>query len=87
MATAINLVKVEPTDNGQDTAKILNFETVASYNWLDESRPTILVPGQSWAEYKRKPLLTYACHGRRPANLGSSSDKTNLEARHRRPLH
>lgn len=46
--TTINVVKPEFTNDGQDSAKILNFETVASYNWLDEPTPTILVPGQLW---------------------------------------
>lgn len=33
-------------DDDHEPPKISNFEFVASYNWLDESTPTILVPGQ-----------------------------------------
>ena len=28
-------------------AQISNFQCIASYNWLDRSEPTILVPGKS----------------------------------------
>ena len=87
MATAINIVKVEPTDDGQDAVKIINFETVASYNWLDEPRPTILVPGQSWIDGLGNLLLTDSHYRRCSANLGSSSDQPNIEARHWRPSH
>ena len=82
MATAINIVKAEPTDDSQDAVQILNFETVASYNWLDEPRPTILVPGQSRIDGLLNNLLTDSYYGRCSANLGSSSDKPNVEARH-----
>lgn len=46
MATTIDVIKPELTNDGQGSARILNFETIASYNWLDEPMPTILVPGQ-----------------------------------------
>ena len=28
-------------------AQISNFKCIASYNWLDKSEPTVLVPGKS----------------------------------------
>ena len=28
-------------------AQLSNFQCIASYNWLDKSEPTILVPGKS----------------------------------------
>ena len=46
MATTIHVGKPGPSNNGEDPPKILNFKTVASYNWLDEPKPTILVPGK-----------------------------------------
>lgn len=57
MATTINIVRPEPSHDGQNTPKILSFETVASYNWLDEPRPTTLVPGQSRIDGQRDRLL------------------------------
>ncbi|KAM0805108.1 hypothetical protein BDR22DRAFT_959646 [Usnea florida] len=45
MATTIHVGKPGPSNDGEDPPKILNFKTVASYNWLDEPNPTILVPG------------------------------------------
>ena len=33
------------TPASPEDAKISEFEDVASYNWLDEPTPTILVPG------------------------------------------
>ena len=50
MATTIDVVKPEPLIDDPDPPKILGFETVASYNWLDEPEPTILVPGQLLAD-------------------------------------
>lgn len=47
MAITINLVKPEPGHDEQNHPRINNTETVASYSWLDEPTPTILVPGQS----------------------------------------
>ncbi|KAF6222405.1 hypothetical protein HO133_001491 [Letharia lupina] len=66
MATTINVVKLEPTNDGQDPPKILNFETVASYNWLDEPTPTILVPGTPpiWVPPQISPALKPDIGGR-----------------------
>lgn len=44
-----NIVSIEVpvfVDGDIADAKISNFEVVASYNWLDELTPTILVPGE-----------------------------------------
>lgn len=45
----VNAVKIsQPEDVSAaslDDAKISDFQDVASYNWLDEPTPTILVPG------------------------------------------
>ena len=49
VAITINL-EPEPGHDEQNSPKLSNFETVASYNWLDEPKPTILVPGQSYTD-------------------------------------
>ena len=49
MADTINIVKPNPSSDRPNFPRIFNFETVASYNWLDVASPTILVPGQSHA--------------------------------------
>lgn len=87
MATTIEVVKLDSGRDGQDAPRILKFETVASYNWLDEPQPTILVPGQLRADGQQDHLLTDSCHARHSANLGSTSDKSSLVARHWRHLH
>ena len=42
----IHVGKPGPTNNAEDPPRILNFQMIASYNWLDEPKPTILVPGK-----------------------------------------
>lgn len=48
MAKTVNIKVPVPTadDDDIEQAKISDFEVAASYNWLDELTPTILVPGQ-----------------------------------------
>ena len=79
MAITINVVKPKPSHDGQSFAKILNFETVASYNWLDEPSPTILVPCESRTDSQQHDLLTVSCYGKHSSNLGSTSDRPALE--------
>lgn len=48
---SVNAVSISQPENvsaaSPDAAKISEFEDLASYNWLDEPTPTILVPGNS----------------------------------------
>ena len=47
MANTVSIkVPVSAADDDTEHAKISEFEVAASYNWLDELTPTILVPGQ-----------------------------------------
>lgn len=59
---AANAVKIsQPEDalaTSPDDAKISDFEDIASYNWLDEPNPTILVPGSSHVWQKSLGLFT-----------------------------
>lgn len=55
MADTIRISRPDHIHDGHDPAKIMDFKVVGSYNWLDETTPTILVPG----EYPSKPI---ACH-------------------------
>ena len=50
MADTIIIVKPNPSNDKLDFPRIFNFETVASYNWLDAASPTILVPGELLAD-------------------------------------
>ena len=50
MADTINIVKPNLSSDRSNFPRIFNFETVASYNWVDAASPTILVPGQSHAD-------------------------------------
>ena len=45
MATTIGIDVPISNDDDTDCSKISSFEVAASYNWLDEYTPTILVPG------------------------------------------
>lgn len=63
MTPPINVIDILQPENASaaspDDAKISEFEDVASYNWLDEPNPTILVPGEfSSRSDKRVVLLT-----------------------------
>ena len=62
MATTIHVGKPGPSNDGEDPPKILNFKTVASYNWLDEPEPTILVPGKLRRNGQQNQVLTPFCH-------------------------
>lgn len=62
MTVTITVAKPETSHDGQDFARIFSFETVASYNWLDEAKPTILVPGQSQTINEQGHLLTEFCY-------------------------
>ena len=46
---SVNVVNISQPEDvsaaSPDAAKISEFEDLASYNWLDEPTPTILVPG------------------------------------------
>lgn len=47
MANTVSIkVPVSAADDDIEHAKISDFEVAASYNWLDELTPTILVPGE-----------------------------------------
>ena len=78
MAIAINIVKPKPSHDGQSLPKIFNFETVASYNWIDEPSPTILVPDESRTDSQQHDLLTVSHYERHSPNLGSTSDRPLL---------
>ena len=39
----LNAADISPSSG---PAQISNFQCIASYNWLDKSEPTILVPGK-----------------------------------------
>lgn len=46
MTTTIKAPVSSSYDDDTTGPKISDFEVAASYNWLDEYTPTILVPGQ-----------------------------------------
>lgn len=46
MANTINIPKHFPKHDKKEPAQIADFEVIASYKWMDEESPTILVPGQ-----------------------------------------
>lgn len=46
MANTVSIEVPISADDDIEHAKISNFEVAASYNWLDEYTPTILVPGK-----------------------------------------
>lgn len=45
LATLSDVDLANPSDLSEYSAKISSCEDVASYNWLNEQEPTILVPG------------------------------------------
>ncbi|KAK4692872.1 glycine cleavage system H protein, partial [Lecanoromycetidae sp. Uapishka_2] len=45
MANIIRISRHGLKGESNDSAQIVDFEVIASYNWLDEGLPTILVPG------------------------------------------
>ncbi len=44
LLVGLNAADISPSDGAP---QISNFQCIASYNWLDSSEPTILVPGKS----------------------------------------
>ena len=62
MINTIHVGKPRPSNDGEDSPKIHNFKTVASYNWLDEPKPTILVPGKLRANGQQNQVLTDSCY-------------------------
>lgn len=40
-------------------AQLSNFHSIASYNWLNDSEPTILVPGSSSSTHKSNSVREY----------------------------
>ena len=49
MAELFNIAVPEASE--LEVAKISNFKVAASYNWMDEMTPVILVPGLSSLKY------------------------------------
>ena len=45
LATLSDVDLTDPSDLYENSAKISSCKDVASYNWLNEQEPTILVPG------------------------------------------
>ena len=62
MATTIYVAKPESSNDAEDPPQILNFQTVASYNWLDEPKPTIIVPGKLQKSDSQDQVLTHCCY-------------------------
>lgn len=88
-ADPIGRIKIARPEDGSETnqeaEEITGFEDLASYNWLDETDPAILVPGRScWIVISLGCLiLANTGNYRHTSYLESSSYYTTAEPRFR----
>ena len=86
-ASPVNAVEIslpeDITPACPDDAKISEFEDVASYNWLDESTPTILVPGNfQVVQTSLLPFVTDKYFGTRdPSDVEPTRHRSAPQAR------
>lgn len=69
MTTTIEIHVPNSADVDTNSPKISNFAVTASYNWLDEYTPTILVPGHCKLTSKKQILWLTFSHERHPTDL------------------